>query len=66
VKQHAAEVHNAIPCADLLSVLNCPEWPAASLLLTRFIGILNGNRGLTSANAVRQWTPVLTSTASLT
>lgn len=41
--------------ADLLAVLNCPEWPAASLLLTRGLRILNGNGGLGSSNqGVRQ------------
>lgn len=39
-------------CADLLAVLNCPEWPAASLLLTRGLRILNGNGGLGSSNQV--------------
>ena len=43
------------PLADLLAVLNAPEWPAAALLLTRGLIAMGGAAGLKSANQpVRQ------------
>lgn len=38
------------PCTDLLAVQMLPEWPAATILLRRFLKVLYSNKGLQHAD----------------
>jgi len=40
-----------VPATDLLAVQMLPEWPAATILLRRFVKVLSGDKGLKHPDA---------------
>lgn len=41
-----SDAFGVLPAADLLSVQMLPEWPAATILLRRFLKVLYSDKGL--------------------